>query len=352
MKKLKKIMSVALSLVLVLGLSACSSKKSTKDSQKDSTKTSTKDLKGTTLKAIATSEYKEVFEKFTKETGIKVETLSMSSGEAISRIKAEGGKPMADLWFGGGIDAFIQAKKDGLLEKYVSPEFKDIPDKYKDKEGHWVSKGITIVGFIVNKDVLKEKNLQMPKTWQDLTKPEYKGEVLMSNPAISGTNYGVLCGLLENMGEEKGWEYFKKLNENITAYSKRGKDPQVKTVAGEAAIGITYIDKSITDLKDQHNVEIVYPEDGLPWIPEGVGIFKNASNVDAAKAFLDWIFKKDNMEFLAKHEGKDGATSSKPGVKGYDIKVPKDKLFEENFAEYGKNRKNILAKWADLTGNK
>lgn len=65
------------------------------------------------LKVVATSEdYVQLFDKFTEETGIETELLSMSSGEVLSKIKAEGGTSMADVWFGGGIDAFMGAKED------------------------------------------------------------------------------------------------------------------------------------------------------------------------------------------------------------------------------------------------
>ena len=73
------------------------------------------------LKVVAAYGNKEkIFQEFTKETGIKVEFLDLSSGEVLSRIQAEGGKPSADVWFGGGIDSFIAAKDKGLLEKYES----------------------------------------------------------------------------------------------------------------------------------------------------------------------------------------------------------------------------------------
>ena len=70
------------------------------------------------MKVVATSEnYVTLFDKFTEDTGVKVELLSMSSGEVLSKLRAEGGTPSADLWFGGGIDAFMSAKDDGLLEQ-------------------------------------------------------------------------------------------------------------------------------------------------------------------------------------------------------------------------------------------
>ena len=54
----------------------------------------------------------------------------MSSGEVIARIEAEGGKPMADLWFGGGLDAFMAAKDKGLLEQYVPKEVDKIDSRF------------------------------------------------------------------------------------------------------------------------------------------------------------------------------------------------------------------------------
>ena len=66
--------------------------------------------------------YKRQFQQFTKDTGIKVDFIDMSSGEVLSKLQAEKGKPSADVWFGGGLDSFITAKNKGLLEQYISPE--------------------------------------------------------------------------------------------------------------------------------------------------------------------------------------------------------------------------------------
>ena len=205
------------------------------------------DFEGRTLNVVATSDsYVPLFEEFTNQTGADVEFLSMSSGEVISRTKAEG-KAMADLWFGGGLDAFMAAKDDGLLEEYISDMTYKIPEEYKDVYGYYFSKGITVVGFLVNDGILEEKGLEAPKTWKDLADPKYKGEIIMSNPAISGTNYAALKGLLDLYGKEEGWDLFEKINDNIDFYSKRGKDPQEKTAQGEFGIGIIPVDKKAFD---------------------------------------------------------------------------------------------------------
>ena len=186
------------------------------ESEASEAESEARDEAGGTLRVVATSEdYVTLFDKFTQETGIETELLSMSSGEVLSKVKAEGGTPMADLWFGGGIDAFMGAKEDGLLQQVNFDEAASLAPEYKDADNYWFAKGITVVGFVVNNDIIEEKGLEIPKTWDDLTDPSYQGEVLMSNPAISGTNYAVVNALLQTKGEEEGWKYFEELNKNI-----------------------------------------------------------------------------------------------------------------------------------------
>lgn len=346
LKIVKKILAASLATMLTFGLVACGSKGDANNGSETPAITEA-------LKVVTTSEtYKELFDKFTAETGVKVEFLSMSSGEVISKVKAEGGKPMADLWFGGGIDAFMAAKADGLLEKVEFDGAKDLAEEYKDEEGYWYSKGLTVVGFIVNNDIVAEKNLEMPKTWGDLTNSAYKSEILMSNPAISGTNYAVVNAILQSKGEEAGWEYFEKLNENIDYYSKRGKDPNVKTMAGEVGIGITYIDKGLEKMQEEKNVTIVYPEDGVPYVPEGVAAFKNASNIEGAKLFIEWLYRDENLKEVIKLDNKDTLKLIKPNLEGVELTFPKEALMEEDLSLFGEKRTEILEKWNVLMGDK
>ena len=128
---MKKILSVLLVLAMALSLVACTTEKPvettgtpvettapTQAPETTAAPTETQKVLEGTMKVVATSEaYVELFEKFTAETGVKVELLSMSSGEVLSKLRAEGGTPSADLWFGGGVDAFMAAKEDGLLEQ-------------------------------------------------------------------------------------------------------------------------------------------------------------------------------------------------------------------------------------------
>ncbi len=306
-----------------------------------------------TMKVVATSEaYVDLFAKFTEDTGVKVELLSMSSGDVLSKLRAEGGTPSADLWFGGGIDAFMSAQNDGLLEPVMFDAAADLKDGFKDPEGYWYSKGITIVGFLVNDTLLEELGLEAPANWQDLLNPEYEGEVIMSNPAISGTNYAVVNALLQTLGDE-GWNYFEGLNKNIAYYGKRGSDPLNKVLADEFAIGISYIDRGVETQIEESNVSIVYPTDGIPWVPEGVAVFKNSENVEAAKYFVEWLFSNDDyLRQLADIDKKDGIKIIKPSLEGVEVGYDTAILMEEDLSLFGSERAAILEKFEAMMGDK
>lgn len=202
---MKKLFSLLLCVVMVLSLVACGSK--TDDAQTpDEPQDTAPELSGT-MKVVATGDvYGPLFDAFTADTGVEVECLSMSSGEVLSKLRAEGGTPSADLWFGGGIDAFMSAKDDGLLEPVTFDAAAELGDEYKDTEGYWYSKGITIVGFLLNNSLMEELGLTAPESWDDLTDSQYEGEIVMSNPAVSGTNYAVVNALLQAKGDQ-GWDY-------------------------------------------------------------------------------------------------------------------------------------------------
>lgn len=304
------------------------------------------------MKVVATNEtYVTLFDEFTADTGVKVEPLSMSSGDVLSKLRAEGGTPSADLWFGGGIDAFMSAKADGLLEQVTFDAAADLADDFKDAEGYWYSKGLTIVGFLLNNTLMGELSLEAPATWDDLLDPSYKGEIIMSNPAISGTNYAVVNALLQT--KEDGWSYFEALNENIAQYGRRGADPMTKVTADEFAIGITYLDGTIDALLDQYDVEIVYPSDGIPWIPDGVAVFKNAENVEAAKYFVEWLFSSDeNLRLLAEIDQKTSVKIIKPNLEGIELGYDPAILMKEDLSLFGAQRAEILEKFEPLMGDK
>lgn len=338
----------------MLGLTACGGSGSQAATTAAATGAALTSASGKTLKALCTNEsYKALFDKFTAEVGAPVEFVSMSSGEVLSKLKAEGGKPAADLWFGGGIDSFMSAADSGLLEKVDFDRASSFADGFKSPDNYWFSKGATVVGFIVNNDILAEIGADAPKSWADLTKPVFKDEIMMSSPAVSGTNYAAVAALLQTMGEDKGWEYLSQLNDNIPFYTKRGSDPSTRVAAGEAAVGITYIDNTLDDILADGTLDIVYPEEGMPYIPDGVAAFAGADDVEDAKLFIEWLFSSDeNLKTLADIDKKTTMLLALPDVSGLTLDFDTSQLMNEDLSKFGSAREATLAKWDEVTSGK
>ena len=304
------------------------------------------------LKVVAAYGGKEkIFQQFTKDTGIKVDFIDMSSGEVLSKLQAEKGKPSADVWFGGGLDSFITAKNKGLLEQYISPEMREVPLKYRDKDGYWSGVSLVLVGFMVNNEILADKKLAAPKTWADLTKPEYRDEVIMANPAISGTNYALVDNLIQELGEDKAWEYFEALNKNVPFLAQRGGEPPMKVTTGEFGVAVIPMSGEFILMEGKYPVTTIYPEDMIPWVPAGMAIFKNAENLPEAKKFIDWALSERGQIVI---RDEDPRAMVRNGIKTPEsIKtVDMDKLINIDIERLGNEREKVLNEWNKRFGNK
>ncbi|MFH0784330.1 MAG: ABC transporter substrate-binding protein [Pseudomonadota bacterium] len=287
----------------------------------------------------------EIFTEFHKKTGILIYFLDMSSGEVLSRTESKGGRPLADLWFGGGVESFIKAREEGLLEVYRSPEAEAVPAQYKDPEGYWTGVSLIMAGFLVNTDVLAEKNLPVPHTWSELIKPDYKDAVLLADPAISATTFSVAACLLQKMGAEEGWKYLEALGKNIPFFTKSSNDPQKRVSRGEMAVSIVPLSKELLASPVKSQVQAIFPKDGIPWMPSAVAIFKDARNPTAAKAFVDWALSVEGQKII---QEKDPRIMVRP-----EIAIPKEMegvvltdLIPTDIIKTGADRREILDTWA------
>ena len=78
-----------------------------------------------------------MFQEFEKATGIKVNFLRFSSGEALARVIAEKNNPRVDVLFGGPVETFAAGIKEGIFEPYKSPSFAVLPARFKQADGQW-----------------------------------------------------------------------------------------------------------------------------------------------------------------------------------------------------------------------
>ena len=142
----------------------------------------------------------------------------------VALIKAESSNPKGDVWFGGTGDPHLTAAQENLTAEYKSKHFNDLLPAAQNQavNANYKSVGIYVgaLGFGYNKELLAKKGLPAPKSWMDLTKPIYKGEIQIANPNSSGTAYTTLATIIQIFGEDKGWDYMKALHLNVNTYTK------------------------------------------------------------------------------------------------------------------------------------
>ena len=291
-------------------------------------------------------------EAFERQTGIKVAMTRTSSGEFYAQLKAEASNPRGDIWWGGTGDPHLQAAEEGLTESYTSSLNGQLQDwalrQWQQSKQRTVGVYAGALGYSYNTEQLKRKGGAAPKCWADLTDPRFKDEVQVADPNASGTSYTMLATIIQLMGEDKAWDYYKSIHKNINQYTKSGAAPAKAVSTGESLIGITFQHDAVIFALQGAPVAIVSPCEGTGYEVGSMSIVKGARNMENAKKWYDWALSVDAQSIGPKA----GVSYQVPSNKGSFVpeKAPKlseIKLIDYNFAKYGSSaeRKRLLAKW-------
>lgn len=227
-----------------------------------------------------------------KYPNVKVEVVAAGTGELCNRIAAETANPIADVLWGGGADSLAAFKE--YFEPYVCANDEFIGAAYKDPDGLWIGESPLPMVIFYNKDLIEKDGLTIPETWEDLTKPEWKGKIAYCLPSKSGSAYTQLCTMiLGHGGKEDGWDFIKKLYDNLDGKIVDSSGKCHKMVAdGEFYVGLT-LEKAAVQYKDDPSVGFVYPKDGTSAVPDGVALVKGCPNEENAKLFIDFVTSKE-----------------------------------------------------------
>ena len=288
--------------------------------------------------------------QFQKTTGIKTSFVRMSGGEIFARIRAEKANPQASIWYGGGSLTFIEADNEGLLEHYVSPTAAVIPSSFKDPNGAWTGIYSGYLGFVADKEWLDKVGMPMPRVWDDLLDPRLKGEIVFAHPGSSSTAYNVLVTMLQLKGEEKGWEYLQKLNENVRQYTKSGSGGGRMIQLHEVGLTIGYLHDAIAFKREGYDhMVFTAPEDGTGYEIGAVAIIKGAPQPEAAKKFIDWCLTPEAQELGKTVNALQFLTNPNAIPPDEIVQLKNTKLIKQDDVWAGKNRSAFLEKFNTLT---
>lgn len=330
--------------LLVGGLVACSSTPATGEEE------APKDLKLTIYAGLMEDHAALVAREFEAATGVKTEFVRLSSGEALTRIRAERENMTASVWYGGPVDGFIAAMTEDLLETYQSPSAESFPDQFKDPEGYWTGIYVGYLGFVLDREWFEEKNLDIPASWQDLLKPEFTGQIVTAHPGSSGTAYTMLATIVQMMGEEAGMDYMLRLNGQISQYTKSGTAPGRMVGLQETPIGITFLHDAIKYyLEGYDNIVISAPSEGTGYEIGGVAILAGAPDREAAEMFVDWVLTKEVQELGATVGSFQFLTNPSANPPEEAMVLKDTKLIDYDFVWAGTNKARLVELFNETT---
>ena len=142
----------------------------------------------------------KVFAEFTKDTGVKVNFMRFSSGEALARLNAEKKNPQVDVMLGGPADTYAAGVKEGIFEQYRPKDSDAIPASLRDPQNHWTGIGIIPLCFLTNTKFLEKNKMHAPESWNDLLDPRYKNNLQMADARTSGTATERIYSLVKSYG--------------------------------------------------------------------------------------------------------------------------------------------------------
>ncbi|WP_420065471.1 ABC transporter substrate-binding protein [Pectobacterium colocasium] len=291
---------------------------------------------------------------FGEKHNVKTSFIRNGSGSTLAKVDAEKKNPQADVWYGGTLDPQSQAGEMDLLEPYQSKNLDQIMPQFRDpakRKGNYSSAVyVGILGFGVNTDRLKEKNLPVPQCWKDLTNPIYKGEIQIADPQSSGTAYTALATFSQLWGQDQAFDYLKKLNANVSQYTKSGIAPARNAARGETAIGIGFLHDYSLEKEKGAPLTLISPCEGTGYEIGGVSILKGARNMDNAKLFVDWALSKEAQELSwKKGQSYQILTNTTAEASPLSLKLQDLKLINYDMDKYGAAdvRKELISKWVN-----
>ncbi len=285
-----------------------------------------------------------VLENFNKKYGVKGEYTRISTAKFVATAITEhqAGKLMADV-LQAPIPIMDILKDRGVLAAYRSPAASGYPE-WTRKDDKIQIFGIEYVALIYNKELVKPADV--PKRYEDLTDPKWRGKIVMAEPSTHATTISWLVGLKEQVikSEEAWMKFLRGLAANKPMFVASFSPTPAPVESGEKLIAISMPKYILT--KAPAPLEWARVEQPLMGTPRGIALTSSAPHPNAAKLFIDHWLSMDAMRILA---GEVGEYVLHPGVfppiAGIDKAkvIPIRELSDDEIRHWGGVFKKIFA---------
>lgn len=223
----------------------------------------------------------------------------MATGNSAAKIKNEGTNVEADIVLDLETAHMVNVK--GVFADLSEFDTSMYLDELNMSNNYiiWAKQTMSV---IIDRKYFNDRNLEVPKTYEDLLKKEYKDLIAMPDPKTSGTGYAFYLNVVNINGEDNAISYFKKLKNNIREFTTSGSGPTNLLKQGEIAIALGMTSQGVEAINEGYNFEIIELESGSPYSTTSCGIIEGRQTNDEVKEVFAWLIndfsKYDKENFM------------------------------------------------------
>lgn len=172
----------------------------------------------------------------------------------------------------------------------------DLPAAVRDTAGYWVGLVYSAVALGIHEPQLREKQLAIPRTWQDLTGKQFHGWTVMARPRVSRASRLLIGGLAATL-HPRGWDLWKRIDQNLFQYTPGEEDPARMVGSGEAVLAIDFEKRLLAQRKAGKPVHIAYPTPTF-FDVETLALLAGSQNTAAGQKFASWMCTEAALRVL------------------------------------------------------
>ena len=236
---------------------------------------------------------------FKEATGYDVEVVVGNGAETMARIETEGDNPHWDVvWLDSMPSIYSMGQRGMLMENVEVDNAKNLKPYYQEivpENKSYYPTGAHAAGVIAYRtDVYTEETA--PKTWDDLTKAEFKDQLGMADPSVAAPAFPFVAWFFNDRDMEGGEAYFSKLfDQGLKIYPK---NPQVvqALASGEITAAALQESNAYGMVNSGEPIGIIWPEEGAPASVRVAAISAKTEQPEIAKAFVNFLLDPETQQ--------------------------------------------------------
>lgn len=235
---------------------------------------------------------KPLLDKYTAETGVKIELVTDKTGPLMARLQAEGKNTPADMLLTVDAGNLWQAAEQGLLQPIASSVLDtNVPAKYRDPKGQWT--GLSLRARTIAYDPSKVTADQL-STYADLAGPKWKGKLCLRT-SNSVYNQSLVASMIENLGEAETEQVIRGWVDNLATDVFSDDTSMLKAIAaGQCEVGLTnsYYYGRLLDEQADFPVKLFWANQGTTGTHvniSGAGVITGSDNPNGALKLIEWL---------------------------------------------------------------